>query len=123
METFICLLVLLKSFIKLWFRLCHFSLENPKNFRMRKPSKFSNGRFFNPYETVNKYLNATLVRQIVSQNLRQKNLGLSETDLDVHIKMQKSIPSLSIVMYKINLPMCFVENTGRLKKVHKLNET
>ena len=90
---------------------------------MREPFRFSNGRFFNPYETVNKYSNATLLRQIVSQNLRHKNLGFSETDLDVHIKMQKSIPSLSIVMYKINLPMCFAENTGCLKKVYKLNET
>ena len=75
METFIFLLVLLKSFIKLWFRLGHFSLQNPKNFRMREPFKFSYGSFFNPYETVNKYSNATLLRQIVSQNLRQKTLG------------------------------------------------
>ena len=125
METFICLLMLLKSFIKLWFRLCHFSLQNPKNFRMREPFKFSNERFFDPYEAVNKYSNATLLRQIVSQNLQSatKNLGFSETDLDVHIKMQKSIPSLSIAMYKINLPMSFAENTGCLKKVYKLNET
>ena len=101
METFICLLVLLKSFIKLWFRLGPLSLQNPKNFRMREPFNFSNERSFYFYETVNKYSNATLLRQIVSQNLRHKNHGFSETDLDVHTKMQKSIPSLSIVMYKI----------------------
>ena len=101
METFICLLVLLKSFIKLWFRLGHFSLQNAKNFRMREPFNFSKERFFYPNETVNKYSKATLLRQIVWQNVRHKNLGFSETDLDVHIKMQKSIPSLSIVMYKL----------------------
>ena len=66
MDTFICLLVLLKSFIKLWFRLGHFSLHNPMNFRMREPFRFSNERFFYPYETVNKYSKATLLRQIVS---------------------------------------------------------
>ena len=102
METFIFLLVLLKSFIsKLWFRLGHFSLQNPKNFWMHEPFRFLNGRFFCPYETVNKYSNATLLHQIVFQNLWQKNLEYSETDLDVQIKMQKSILTLSIVMYKI----------------------
>ena len=97
MEALICLLVLLKSFIKLWFRLGHFSLRNPKNFRMREPFRFWNGRFFYPYETVTKNSNATLLLQIVSQNLRHRNLQLSETDLDVHTKMQKSIPSCPLL--------------------------
>ena len=120
METFICLLVLLKSFIiKLWFRLSHFSVKNPKNFRMREPFKFSNGKFFYPYETVNKYSNTTLLRQIVSQNLRHKTLGYSETDLDVHTKNQKSIPCLSIVMFKI-CQCVLQEIPGVSKKYTKL---
>ena len=98
----------------------YFSLQNPKNFRMREPFKSLNRRFFYPYETVNKYSNVTLLRQIVSQNLRHKNLGFSETDLDVHIKMQKSVPSLSIVMYKIC--QCALQEMC-LKKEYKVNET
>ena len=111
--------MLLKSFIKLWLRLGHFSLQNPKNFRVREPFKFSNGKFFYPYETVNKDSNATLLRQIVSQNLRHKNLAFSETDLNVHTKMQKSIPSLSIVMYKI-CQCVLQEIPGVSKKYTKL---
>ena len=61
--------MLLKSFIELWFRLGHFSLQNPKNFRMREPFKFFNRRFFYPNETVNKYSNATLLRQIVCRKI------------------------------------------------------
>ena len=51
--------------------LCHFGLQNPKNFRVREPFKFSNGRFFNPYETVNKYSNVTLLPQIKDDKIFQ----------------------------------------------------
>ena len=97
-------------------------MQNRKNFRLREPFRFSNGRFFYPYETVDKYSNATFLGQILWQNLRHKNVGFSETDLDVYTKMQKSIPSLSIVMYKI-CQCVFAGNTGCVKKVYKVNET
>ena len=86
---------------------------------MRKPFKFSNGKFFYPYETVKKYSSATLLHQIVSQNLRHKIFGFSKTDSDVHTKMQKSIPSLSIVMYKI-CQCVLQEIPGVSKKYTKL---
>ena len=55
-----------------------FSLRNTKNFRTCEPFKFSNARFFFPYQTVEQFSNAIFVRQIKSQNLQRKNLGFSE---------------------------------------------
>ena len=78
------------SVIKLWFRLGHFSLQNTKNFECVSPSNFRTENSKQLFE-----------RDLALSDCVAKNLGFSETDLDVHIKMQKSIPSLSIVTYKI----------------------
>ena len=76
----------------------YFSLRNPKNFRTCKPFKFSNARFFYPYQIAKKCSNATFFRQIALQNLQHKNLGFSETDLearDAHIMFMAFMPPSS----------------------------
>ena len=69
-----------------------------KKTSLRNPKEVSNVRAFQIFErkvllsmqTVDKFSNATFFRQIASQNLQRKNLGLSETETCCHsIGIQK----------------------------------
>ena len=55
-----------------------YSLQNPKKFRTCEPFKFSNVRFFYPYEQQKIFVHDLLSSDSVT-NLQRKNFGFSET--------------------------------------------